>query len=189
MPGGLGHAVVQGLAAHRAPQAVSAHQCVTFHTVAVGKSQLHAIQPGRVSIAREALSGVQAATGIETPVAPVPAPTADAPVNAIQDFAYQAMENLRFDTLEAGVDSVDGRLGVRFHIKGEHDPKVAEVARVGLLDLLSGKAFQKRIPLPAKTPVDLTLDTSINFDELLAAWKRRWQDEASQPPRSDGVQP
>lgn len=151
--------------------------------------QLHAIQPGRVSIAREALSSVQAATGVETPVVPVPAPTADGPVNAIQDFAYQAMENLRFDTLEAGVDSADGRLGVRFHIKGEHDPKVAEVARVGLLDLLTGKAFQKRIPLPAKTPVDLTLDTSINFDELLAAWKRRWQDESPQPPRSDEVQP
>jgi hypothetical protein len=139
-----------------------------------------------VSIARQALSGVQAATGVDAP-APVAAP--EGQVNAIQDFAYQAMENLHFDSLEAGVNSHDGRLGVLFHIKGEHDPKVVEQARVGIAELLSGKAFQRRIPLPARTPVDLTLDTSINFDELLAAWKRRWQDEAPQPPRSDGVQP
>jgi hypothetical protein len=80
------------------------------------------------------------------------------------------MENLHFETLEAGVNSTDkGRLGVLFHIKGEHDPKVVEKAKIGLMELLNGSAFQRRIPLPAKTPVDLTLDTSLNFDELLAA--------------------
>ena len=98
-------------------------------------------------------------------------PAAPAQVNAIQDFAYQAMENLAFDTLEAGVNSTDkGRLSVLFHVKGRHDPKVAEKARVGILDLLRGRAFDKHIALPAKTPVDLTLDTSLNFDELLAAF-------------------
>jgi hypothetical protein len=120
------------------------------------------------------------------------------------------MENLHFETLEAGVNSTDkGRLGVLFHIKGEHDPKVVEKAKIGLMELLNGSAFQRRIPLPAKTPVDLTLDTSLNFDELLAAWKRGWQESepeapvpatsaptlpapppAAEPtPRSDAVQP
>jgi hypothetical protein len=75
---------------------------------------------------------------------------------------------------------------------------------------LNGSAFQRRIPLPAKTPVDLTLDTSLNFDELIAAAKRAWEEAqaraaatppvpapptpaptpaATPPPRSDTVQP
>ena len=122
--------------------------------------------------------------------APAPPPSPEAPVNAIQDFAYQAMENLSFTTLEAGVISTDqGRLAILFHIKGEHDPKVAEKARVGLLDLLRGKAFNKRIALPAKTPVELTLDTSLNFDELLEAWRRSYKGEDPDTPRSAPVQP
>ena len=165
--------------------------------------KVYATGPGRLSIAREALSGVDAGQGGVDPNDPLTVKK-DAPVNAIQDFAYQAMENLHFDTLEAGVNSTDkGRLGVLFHIKGEHDPKVVEKAKIGLMELLNGSAFQRRIPLPAKTPVDLTLDTSLNFDELLAAWKRGWQESepetpatppapapASEPtPRSDAVQP
>jgi hypothetical protein len=151
--------------------------------------QIHAIQPGRVEIARTALTGVQASPA-DAPGAP-PSASAPAQVNAIQDFAYQAMENLAFDQLQAGVNSTDnGRLGILFHIQGEHDPKVAEKARVGILDLLRGHAFDKRIALPAKTPVDLTLDTSLNFDELLADW-RSWfeRQQATAPTRSGPVQP
>jgi hypothetical protein len=162
--------------------------------------KVYATQPGRVSIAREALTGVQAGQGTVDPSDPLTVKEA-APVNAIQDFAYQAMENLHFETLEAGVNSTDkGRLGVLFHIKGEHDPKVAEKAKVGLMELLNGSAFQRRIPLPAKTPVDLTLDTSLNFNELIAAAKRTWEEaqaratpsaavEPPPAPRSDAVQP
>ena len=171
--------------------------------------KVYAAGPGRLSIAREALSGVDAGQGTIDPNDPLTVKK-DAPVNAIQDFAYQAMENLHFETLEAGVNSTDkGRLGVLFHIKGEHDPKIIEKAKVGLMELFNGSAFQRRIPLPAKTPVDLTLDTSLNFDELLAAWKRGWQESesvapaapatpvatpapapVSEPtPRSDAVQP
>ncbi|WP_454761803.1 intermembrane phospholipid transport protein YdbH family protein [Caulobacter segnis] len=150
--------------------------------------KIRAIQPGRIELARAALTGV-AASPADSPGAP---PAAPAQVNAIQDFAYQAMENLAFDQLEAGVNSTDkGRLGILFHIKGEHDPKVAEKARVGILDLLRGRAFDKRIALPAKTPVDLTLDTSLNFDELLAAWRRSFAEEeaTATQPRSGPVQP
>ncbi len=131
---------------------------------------------------------VPAAPALTVPVPAAQPPAAPAQVNAIQDFAYQAMENLAFDQLEAGVNSTDnGRLGVLFHIKGQHDPKVAEKARVGILDLLRGRAFDKRIALPAKTPVDLTLDTSLNFDELLNAWKLAFSKPAQ--PRSGAVQP
>ncbi|MDB5454450.1 MAG: hypothetical protein JWP92_35, partial [Caulobacter sp.] len=135
-----------------------------------------------------ALASVQTgASPADSPGAPAP----QVPVNAIQEFAYQAMENLQFDTLSAGVNSTDqGRLSVLFHIKGEHDPKIAEKAKIRLLDLVRGTAFQRRIPLPAKTPVDLTLDTSLNFDELLAAWRRSWLDDtAADPARSAKVQP
>jgi len=151
------------------------------------EGKIHAIQPGRIELARTALTGVQASPA-DSPGAP---PAAPAQVNAIQDFAYQAMENLAFEQLEAGVNSTDkGRLGILFHIKGEHDPKVAEKARVGILDLLRGRAFDKRIALPAKTPVDLTLDTSLNFDELLAAWRRSFApEEPAAQPRSGPVQP
>ena len=149
--------------------------------------QVRAIQPGRLEIARTALSNV-AASPADAPGAPPTQPPGQ--VNAIQDFAYQAIENLAFDQLEAGVNSTDnGRLGILFHVKGQHDPKVAEKARIGILDLLRGRAFDKRIALPAKTPVDLTLDTSLNFDELLDAWRRSFAGEAPAPPRSGPVQP
>jgi len=151
------------------------------------QGKINAIQPGRLEISRTALSNV-AASPTDAPGAPPPPP---AQVNAIQDFAYQAMENLAFDQLEAGVNSTDnGRLGILFHIKGQHDPKVPEKAKVGLLDLLRGRAFDKRIALPAKTPVDLTLDTSLNFDELLADWRSWFERQGSETStRSGPVQP
>lgn len=151
------------------------------------QGKISAIQPGRLEISRAALSNV-AASPADAPGAP---PAQPAQVNAIQDFAYQAMENLAFDQLEAGVNSTDkGRLGILFHIKGRHDPKVPEKARVGLIDLIRGRAFDKRIALPAKTPVDLTLDTSLNFDELLADWRSWFERQGSEsPPRSGPVQP
>ncbi len=146
--------------------------------VRVQDGRLAAIKPGRISIDRTALTSVE--TG--EPANPMDATPPAAEVNAIQDFAYQAMENLAFETLEAGVDSVDGgRLAVLFRIKGRHDPAVAEQARVGLRELLNGKAFQRRIPLPKGTPVDLTLDTSLNFDQLLADWRNKWRSDAVQP--------
>jgi hypothetical protein len=117
--------------------------------------------PGRLSIKREALV---ASAGVGAGGA--------APPNAVQDFAYQALENLAFDRLEGTVNSRPmGRLGVLFHIVGSNDPPQAAEARVGLFDLIQGSAFDKPIPLPKGTPIDLTLDTSINLDELLAAYR------------------
>ena len=114
------------------------------------------------------------------------APAGPAPVNAFQDFAYQALENLAYDDLEVEVESrPEGRLGLIFKIKGRHDPPRAEQARIGLLDLLRGRAFERRIPLPKGTPVNLTLDTSLNFDELMAAYMEL---NRRNPDRSEPVQ-
>jgi len=95
--------------------------------------------------------------------------------NAVQDFAYQALENLAFEQMSAELNSVPGgRLQVVFHIKGRSDPPKPQRAEVGLMDLLSGTALQKPIPLPNGTPIDLTLDTSLNFDELLKSYADAW---------------
>jgi hypothetical protein len=155
-------AVVDG----RLPFAVAPGQ------VRFDQGRLAARQPGRIEISRTALTGVEAAS-----------PVAEQPVNAVQEFAYQAMENLSFRKLEVEVNSLpEGRLGLLFRIEGQHDPEIVEEARVGWLEALRGEAFQRRIPLPAGTPVNLTLDTTLNFDELLQAWldvARRRQAEAA----------
>jgi hypothetical protein len=92
--------------------------------------------------------------------------------NAMQDFAYQALENLAFDTLEGRLNSLpNGRLQIALRIQGHSDPPSQPEARVGMFDLLRGQAFDKPIPLPKGTPINLTLDTSLNFDELLRAYQ------------------
>ena len=95
--------------------------------------------------------------------------------NAVQDFAYQALESLAFETLTADVDSVEGgRLRIVFHVKGRSDPPKPQVADVAVTDILNGSALQKPVPLPSGTPIDLTLDTSLNFDELLQSYAAAW---------------
>ena len=110
--------------------------------------------PGRLSISRAIWAGT--------------AQTND----AIRDFAYQAMEHLAVDQLDGTVTSLPGgRLGLKLRIQGRNDPAVAPgVAEVSLFDLVQGHAFDHPIPLPKDTPVDLTLDMSLNFDELLKAY-------------------
>jgi hypothetical protein len=116
--------------------------------------------PGRLSIQRQALI---AAVGVGEGAQPAP--------NAVQDFAYQALENLSFDQLNGDVNSLPmGRLGLLLHIKGRHDSAQVTETRIGVLELLQGRAFDKPLPLPKDTPIDLTLDTSLNLDELLASY-------------------
>jgi hypothetical protein len=116
--------------------------------------------PGRLSIQRQALI---AAVGVGEGAQPPP--------SAVQDFAYQALENLSFNQLSGDVNSLPmGRLGLLLHVKGQHDPAQAMETRIGVLDLLRGHAFDKPLPLPKGTPIDLTLDTSLNLDELLASY-------------------
>ena len=132
------------------------------------------MQPGRLSIQRDALSGVQTDGG-----------GAEIPPNTVQDMAYQAMENLAFDTLTAEVNSLDaGRLGVLFHIKGRHDPPQRQELRLSLSELISRDFLKRDLPLPSGTGVDLTLDTTLNADQLvndLLALNRARAGEADPP--------
>ena len=153
--------------------------------VRVAAAELHAIQPGRLSIARQALSGVAASGSISAlpgatgaaagPIAAAIAAPIAAPIPAndtFTDFAYQAMENLAFDKLEASIASrADGRLGVLAHIVGRHDPPKRQEIRLSLFDLIGRKFLTKPLPLPSDTGVDLTLDTTLNLDDLLADYK------------------
>jgi hypothetical protein len=130
--------------------------------------RLFATGPGRLSIRPEALTSATASTG----------GAGDA---NLQGFALQALQDLAFDRLEADVDSRPmGRLGVVFHISGRHDPAKGGEVHVGLLDLLRGRALQDVKDLPKGTEVNLTLDTSLNFDELLAAYAARGRSEPVQ---------
>jgi hypothetical protein len=95
--------------------------------------------------------------------------------NAVQDFAYQALEYLAFDSLSADLNSIaGGRLQVVFKIKGRSAPPQTQTADVAISDILDGTALHKPIPLPSGTPIDLTLDTSLNFDELLKSYAEAW---------------
>jgi hypothetical protein len=133
--------------------------------VRVARGELHAVGPGRLSIRREALSQVSAAGG--TPVDPKAAPAPGTP-SPYSDFVYQAMEHLAFSELTAQVDSqAKGRLGVLFHIKGEHQPPQPQQITLTWREILTRK-ITRQLPLPSGTKVDLTLDTSLNLDQLLA---------------------
>jgi len=138
---------------------------MTGNKVRISGGNLRAVQPGRISIDRSALTGVAADSAPATPAA---APAAN-PSDTFSDFAYQAMENLAFDTLEATIKSQDdGRLGVLFHIVGRHDPPQKQQIRLSLMDLIQQKFLGKPLPLPSGTGVNLTLDTTLNLDDLLA---------------------
>ncbi len=125
--------------------------------VRIAGGSLYAAQPGRLSIPREALSDLEAGGG------------GDVPPNTVEDLAYQAMENLAFDTLTADVDSADGgRLGVRFHIVGRHDPPQRQELRLSLSELISREFLNRTLPLPSGTGINLTLDTTLNLNQLVS---------------------
>jgi hypothetical protein len=123
----------------------------------VADGTLYAVQPGRLSIQREALSGLEAGGGGEA-----------VPPNTVQDLAYQAMENLSFDILSAEVNSLDeGRLRVLFRIRGRHDPPQRQELRVSIAEFISREFLNRELPLPSGTGIDLTLDTTLNADQLV----------------------
>jgi len=106
--------------------------------------------------------------------------------NAVQDFAYQALEHLAFDQMSAELNSVaNGRLQIVFHIKGKSDPPKPQIAEVAIADIINGTALYKPIALPSGTPIDLTLDTSLNFDELLKSYAEAWSKSLGPEGQSD----
>lgn len=125
--------------------------------IRIAGGSLAAVQPGRLSIAREALSDLEAGGGGEA-----------VPPNTVQDLAYQAMENLSFDILSAEVNSLDeGRIGVLFRIRGRHDPPRRQELRISIADFISREFLNRPLPLPSGTGIDLTLDTTLNLNQLI----------------------
>ncbi len=125
--------------------------------VRITAGTLYAAQPGRLSIKREALADIEAGGG------------GDVPPNTVEDLAYQAMENLAFDVLTADVKSLDeGRVGVLFHIVGRHDPPERQELRLTLAELISREFLNRPLPLPSNTGIDLTLDTTLNLNQLVS---------------------
>ena len=53
------------------------------------------------------------------------------------------------------------------HIKGEHTPPKKQEIRLTIMELIRQSFMNKTLPLPSGTKVDLTLDTSINLDQIL----------------------
>jgi hypothetical protein len=134
--------------------------------------------PSRLSIKRTVWTGGEAQVSTD----------------AIHDFAYQALENLAIDAFDAKLNSLPaGRLGVVFHIKGRSDPAVGQETRIAIVDLIQGHAFDKPLPLPKGTPVDLTLDTTLNFDELLDAYRHAFSadlaEAAAASEQNEGKEP
>lgn len=125
--------------------------------VRIRQGSVAAVQAGRLSINREALTEVAAGGGGEVGE------------NTVQDLAYQAMENLAFDTLSADVNSLpEGRMGVLFSIKGRHDPPQRQELRLTIIELISREFLNRELPLPSGTEIDLTLDTTINANQLMS---------------------
>jgi hypothetical protein len=125
--------------------------------VRIGGGALAAIRPGRLSIAREALTDLEAGGGGEA-----------VPPGTVQDLAYQAMENLSFDILSAEVNSLDeGRIGVLFRIRGRHDPPQHQELRLTIAEFISREFLNRPLPLPSGTGIDLTLDTTLNLNQLI----------------------
>jgi len=148
---------------------------MTGNKVRISGGVLKADQPGRLSIDRAALTGVQADT-------PTTVPSEVNPNDTFTDFAYQAMENLAFQTLDVTVASrEDGRLGMLFHIVGRHDPPTKQRIRLTVMDLIQRKFLGQKLPLPSGTGVNLTLDTTLNLDDLMADWGEFQKAKSSGP--------
>jgi len=124
--------------------------------------------PGRISILRSAVTGVSATGSLAANGSPAAGSAPAADFNPFQDLAFQAMEHLSFDKLDAKINSASGgKLDLTFHIKGRFDPPQPQKATVSLSDYVSGKWMQKPIKLPSGTPIELYLDVPVNLDEIL----------------------
>jgi len=149
--------------------------------------------PGQISIYRTAVTGVNTATGSVTTDAPPAtaaiasknaeaAAAADPTFNPFQDLAFQAMEHVAYDQIDARLNSIEGGiLNINFHIKGYYDPPQKQKAKISLLDYISGKWMQKPIKLPSKTPVELYLEVPVNLDEVLNDLAAFYSNTAQKP--------
>jgi hypothetical protein len=136
---------------------------------------LNAVRPGRLSIQPEVFDDLAAGGAASEALPP----------NTMQDLAYQAMQDLAISDLTAEVNSLDaGRLGVRFHIHGRHDPPEREQLRLSWMELIRRDFLKKKLNLPSDTPIDLTLDTTWNANQIvsdLMEWGKSANGSAATP--------
>lgn len=149
--------------------------------------------PGQISIYRTAITDMNTATGSVTSDAPPAtaaiaeknaeaAAVADPNFNPFQDLAFQAMEHVAYDQIDARLNSIEGGiLNINFHIKGYYDPPQKQKAKISLFDYISGKWMKKPIKLPSKTPVELYLEVPVNLDEVLTDLAAFYSNTAQQP--------
>ncbi len=144
--------------------------------VRLSQGEMSSDAPGRISVFRQAVTGVQASGSMSSDApagadskanAQVAAKDATDPAfNPFQDLAFQAMEHVSFDKIDAKLNSQGPILDVNFHIKGRFDPPQKQKATVSLFDYISGKWMQKPIKLPSGTPIELFLEVPFNSDDL-----------------------
>jgi hypothetical protein len=128
---------------------------MTAGKLRIARGAAQADGPGRLSISRSTFNPGGLATGPATR-------------DNLSTFGYQAMENLAFQTLAATIDSQpDGKLRMVFHIAGKYYPPTKKELRLTWRDLLDRDVLNKPMPLPSNTKVNLTLDTTLNLDDLI----------------------
>jgi hypothetical protein len=121
----------------------------------IARGEAKADGPGRLSVKRATFNPGGAATGPATR-------------DNLSTFGYQAMENLAFETLSATIDSqADGKLRMVLRMAGKYDPPTKKELRLTWRDVLDRNVLNKPMPLPSNTRVNLTLDTSLNLDDLI----------------------
>lgn len=150
----------EGKLTGRVPFTLIVGQLPTFQNGTV-----NADGPGLISIKRNSVTDIAASGSLATPDAKAAAGAAPQPeFNPFQDMAFQAMEHIHYDQLDAKVNSMaDGRIDVNFHIKGRFDPPQQQKATISLQDYVSGKWMQKPMKLPSNTPIELFLDVPLKI--------------------------
>ena len=54
-----------------------------------------------------------------------------------------------------------------FRIRGRHDPPQRQELRVSIAEFISREFLNRELPLPSGTGIDLTLDTTLNANQLV----------------------
>ncbi len=124
-------------------------------------------RPGTISIKRSGVTDVSATGSLQAPTKAPAATQMQTEFNPFQDLAFQAMEHVAYEQLDAKINSLpDHRIDVNFHIKGRFQPPHAQKATISLSDYISGKWMQKPITLPSGTPVELYLDMPLGLPDV-----------------------
>ena len=128
---------------------------------AFGDGSIRADGPGTIAIRRQALTGV-VASGSLTGEGQARAAALPLAGNPFQDLAYQAMEHLQYDRLDAQIHAQpNGGIDALLHVEGRFAPPSPRQSRVNLEDYRDGAWAAKPLALPSDTPVDLYLDVPL----------------------------